>query len=114
MDALTIAEHHDRLTRILREVQRIGALIIIISLAGFVFSGWLWFQGQPWIAAFIATASYLLFRTYRSLPLMITERLLISQPGYPATFQMLHAAIQDSDSTTVINRLYEMIERKPQ
>ncbi len=113
MDQLTIAEHHDRLLRILREVQRIGALIVIISLTGFVFSAWVWFQEQPWIAAFLATASYLLFRTYRSLPLMIAERLLTSQPGYAATFRVLHKAIQESDSTSVLNRLYKIIKDKP-
>ncbi len=113
MDRLTVAEHHDRFARILREVERIGALIIIISLTGYVFSAWVWFQGQPWIAAFIATAGFLLFRTYRSLPLIIAGRLLKSQPGYIATFQALHQAIRESDSTSVLNQLHAIIRNKP-
>jgi hypothetical protein len=105
MEEQGFLHHKEALAELAVHVHKITTVIVLLSFAGYGMAGWLWFKGQTLEALVVATVSYIFFRLFRRISLMVVRRIAVFNEDLHPAMEWLDAQIKDQGAKQVMSEL---------
>lgn len=105
MEEQGFLHHKEALAKLAVHVHKITTVIVLLSFAGYGMAGWLWFKGQTMEALVVATLSYLFFRLFRQISLMVVRRIAVFNEELHPAMEWLDAQIKEQGAQQAMSEL---------
>lgn len=105
MEEQGFLHHKEALAKLAVHVHKITTVIVLLSFVGYGAAGWLWFKGQTLEALVVATVSYLFFRLFRQVSLMVVRRIAVFNEELFPAMEWLDTQIRERGARQVMSEL---------
>lgn len=103
------AGHREHFQAFLAAVHRFAGMIFVFSFVGYGAAVWAWWTGAVWLALIVASLSYLFFRQFRRLSMILARRQFASRPECADMLAMLDCALASHKPAEVMARIESLL-----